>query len=196
MHIHRGVDYTGVLERAGHGCPNPFGGGSGSEAGEEHAKPGRLLDDLPPGIGGLVENVVEHDRMDIHLSRLPWQLQDVFVAPFDALQNREGPPAGAAPSAQPHGVGHFVTDQRKGAGEQDRDEELRPGRPRRHRVSGLVHGFNDEQVFVDVAVPVGAGGGDPCRFGGGVDIEGALPQAASSSEAVCGLSTSEADITP
>ena len=42
MHIHRGVDYTGVLERAGYGSPNPLGGGSGSEAGEEHAKPGRL----------------------------------------------------------------------------------------------------------------------------------------------------------
>lgn len=63
----------------------------------------------------------------------------------------------------------------KGAGKQDRDEELCPGRPRRQRVVGLVDGFDDEEVLVEVAVPVGAGGSDSGRFGGGVDIEGRTP---------------------
>ena len=46
---------------------------------------------------------------------------------------------------------------------------------RPHGVSVLVHGFDDQQVLVDVAVPVGEGGGHPGRFGGGEDIEGRTP---------------------
>lgn len=35
VHLHLGVHYAGVLERAGYGSPNPFGGGFGSEARHE-----------------------------------------------------------------------------------------------------------------------------------------------------------------
>lgn len=66
----------------------------------------------------------------------------------------------------------FVADQWKGPRKQDGDEKLCPGCPLRHRVPVLVHGFDDQQVLGDVAVPVGTRGGDPGRFGGGVDIEG------------------------
>ncbi len=131
-YVHRGVYYTDFFECAGYGSPNPIGGGSGCEARQEDPEPCGLLDDLPPRGGGLVQNVVEHDWMDTYFACFAWELQDVFDAPFDVLQNGEGASAGAAPSAQSHGVGHFVADQRQRAGEQDCDEELGSGCSRRH----------------------------------------------------------------
>lgn len=48
-------------------------------------KPGGFLDDLPAGKGGLVQNVVEHDRVDIYASGLAWQVEYVFDPAFDVL---------------------------------------------------------------------------------------------------------------
>lgn len=102
--VHPGRHNACLVERADDSGADSLDGCSWYEAREEDSESGRLLNDLPPRTPGFIEYVMEHDRMDIYIACLVWQVQDVFDAPFDVFQKGEGAPAGAAPAAQPHCV--------------------------------------------------------------------------------------------
>src|SRR5262245_18204276 len=109
------------------------------------------LDHLPTAGRHEIQDVMEDIR--VHgdpASSNSREMQDVLNPPLYAIKERVGTPTGACRHGQLLAVAHLVANERLGAAEEHRDEDLLPIPSWRHGMVLIIDHLGDHQILKEV----------------------------------------------